>query len=231
MASDPIVDELHRLRAAQMARFNFDFDAFYRDLKEQERRFSEPLQSPPESLPSKRLRPCALVLTGTCGSGKTTVSTLLANRAGWVRVSEDDIWREHFGKDRGAFGSADHRRKRERVHSVVFDACRVALEAGQNIVIDATVHEAPPEAYLEYRDFFEAHGIAWKLRVLHPRLEIAVARDASRSSGRLGADRVASLHAKFTGAVFGAEWFVDSSEETPEETKTRLLEDCSLERP
>lgn len=160
-----------------------------------------------------------LVVTGTCASGKTTVSTLLANQhPGWVRISEDEIWPLEFGKDRGAFGSDDHRRKRHEVHDVVFAECRRALDAGQSVVIDATVHESPPEAYQAYREHFDACGIPWRLRVLHPRLEAAIARDAARSKGRMGADRVATLHSKFTGAVFDAECFVDSSEETPEQT-------------
>lgn len=50
MASDPILDELRRLRAEQMARFNFDFEAFYRDLKEQERLSPHPIHPTPESL-------------------------------------------------------------------------------------------------------------------------------------------------------------------------------------
>lgn len=49
MTTDPVVGELHRLRAEQMARFNFDFEAFYRDLKEQEKLSPEPVQSPPGS--------------------------------------------------------------------------------------------------------------------------------------------------------------------------------------
>lgn len=49
MMKDPIVDELDRLRAEQMARYNFDFEAFYRDLKEQERLSPQPVQSPPEA--------------------------------------------------------------------------------------------------------------------------------------------------------------------------------------
>jgi hypothetical protein len=55
MINDPIVDELYRLRAEQMARFNFDFEAFYRDLKEQEKLSPQPLQAPPESQPAPRL--------------------------------------------------------------------------------------------------------------------------------------------------------------------------------
>jgi hypothetical protein len=50
MSTDPILDELHRLRAEQMALFNFDFEAFYRDLKEQEKLSPRPIHSTPESL-------------------------------------------------------------------------------------------------------------------------------------------------------------------------------------
>lgn len=36
--NDPIVDEVRRVREEYAARFNFDLDAIYRDLKEQEAR-------------------------------------------------------------------------------------------------------------------------------------------------------------------------------------------------
>ena len=38
MWSDPIVDEVRRVRDAYAARFNYDLQAIYRDLKEQEKR-------------------------------------------------------------------------------------------------------------------------------------------------------------------------------------------------
>lgn len=46
--ADPIVDELDRLRAERMAQFNFDFESFYRDLKEQEKLLPKGVQAPPE---------------------------------------------------------------------------------------------------------------------------------------------------------------------------------------
>jgi hypothetical protein len=49
MITDPIVDELDRLRAEKMAEFNFDFEAFYRDLKMQEKLSPEAIQPPPEA--------------------------------------------------------------------------------------------------------------------------------------------------------------------------------------
>lgn len=47
MSTDPITDELDRLRAEEMACHNFDFEAFYRDLKEEERLSPTPLLAPP----------------------------------------------------------------------------------------------------------------------------------------------------------------------------------------
>jgi predicted kinase len=166
--------------------------------------------------------PSVLLLTGTCGSGKSTIAALLANQ-GWTRISEDDIWPGLFGKNRGGFGSAEHRRKRRQVHELVFEKVRSALAEGRSVVIDATVHEAPPEAYEEYRAFFHGLGVPWRLRVLHPALEVAVARDAGRSSGALGSERVAQLRAKFTGLVFPAQWYVDTSGQSPSETAEALL--------
>jgi hypothetical protein len=54
MKVDPIVEELDRLRAEQMQRLDFNFDAFYRDLKEQEKLRPQPVQPPPESPPNPR---------------------------------------------------------------------------------------------------------------------------------------------------------------------------------
>lgn len=38
MAKDPIVEEVRRIRDQYAARFNYDLDAIYRDLKEREQR-------------------------------------------------------------------------------------------------------------------------------------------------------------------------------------------------
>jgi hypothetical protein len=36
---DPIVDEVRRIRDAHAAKFNYDLDAIFRDIKEQEKRW------------------------------------------------------------------------------------------------------------------------------------------------------------------------------------------------
>jgi hypothetical protein len=57
MSSDPIVEELDRLRAEQVESYHFDFEAFYRDLKEQEKLSPQPIQAPQESPVGKRVSP------------------------------------------------------------------------------------------------------------------------------------------------------------------------------
>ena len=166
-----------------------------------------------------------LILTGTCGSGKSTVAELIALRPGWSRVSEDEIWPRYFGKNRGVFGTREHRAKRALVHDEVLARVQAALRMGERVVLDATVHEAPPEALEEYRRRFDEAGILWRLYVLHPRLEVAIARDAARASGSLGAAQVSSLFAKFTGRLFPPECFLDTSEERPEVTVDHVLRD------
>ncbi|MDQ6893011.1 MAG: ATP-binding protein [Acidobacteriota bacterium] len=166
-----------------------------------------------------------ILLSGTCGSGKSTISALLGT-VGWFRISEDDFWHEQFGRQRGKFGTDEHRRKRQQIHEAVSAAVFHAFdEELRPVVIDATVHESPPEAFFEYRAWFEGQHIPWVLRVLHPTLEVAIARDALREGWHAGRDRVSSLHAKFTGFVFSPECFIDTSHDTPEDTLWRLLTD------
>lgn len=172
---------------------------------------------------SRPRQPRVLLVTGTCGSGKSTVASLLASREGWIRLSEDELWLELFGTNRGAFGSAEHRAKRHAVQVRVLDQVRTALHAGQSVAIDVTLHEAPPEAFEAYRLFFDHQQIPWAVRVLHPSLSVAVARDAARGKRPIGLERIADLRAKFTEKVFDPEWFLDTSSDTPAATVERLV--------
>jgi hypothetical protein len=54
--NDPIVDEVRRIREAHAERFNYDLDAIFRDIKEQEARsghkFIDGEARPPETGPA-----------------------------------------------------------------------------------------------------------------------------------------------------------------------------------
>ena len=166
-----------------------------------------------------------LLLSGTCGSGKTTLSKLVAKRWNWERICEDDIWPELFGKDRGDPRLPDGKRKRAQVHEIVFDKILEYRRHKKNIVIDLTVHEAPPDAFFEYKEFFEANGIPFEIRILHPRLEVAISRDSRRTCWSVGPERVKRLREKYTKESFGAENFIDNSDESPEGTLEKHFRD------
>ena len=171
-----------------------------------------------------------LILTGTCGSGKSTLAGLIDRQSGWRRVSEDGIWKQMFHKNRGVFGTDEHRSKRRAVHEVVFNDTIAYVNSGSKVVIDATVHEAPPESHHEYQAFFRENSISWALGVLHPRLEVAIERDRLRTEWHAGEERVRSLRAKFTTKIFPKECFVDTSDQTPEETVLALLDHIDRDR-
>jgi hypothetical protein len=56
---DPIVDEVRRVRDAHAARFNYDLDAIFRDIKEQEERSGHRFVSfaPTKAEPNQVMQP------------------------------------------------------------------------------------------------------------------------------------------------------------------------------
>ena len=53
MITDPVVEQLHKQREEYMERFQYDFDAIIRDIKEREASSPSPLLEPPAALPPK----------------------------------------------------------------------------------------------------------------------------------------------------------------------------------
>lgn len=61
--NDPIVDEVRQVRDAHAARFNYDLDAIFRDIKEQEKKSGRKFVSfPPRKVEPKALQPSAVAI-------------------------------------------------------------------------------------------------------------------------------------------------------------------------
>jgi shikimate kinase len=163
-----------------------------------------------------------LILSGTCGSGKSTIAQLLASEHGWVRISEDDVWRSRFHRNRGAIGSAEHSRKRREIRTEVVRQVRSAAQVA-NAVVDAIVHEAGTDSIHEYEELFLAANLDWELRVLHPRLEVAIQRDAARPGWKAGAAGVEELWCRFSGEILAPDAFVDTSDDEPRQSAQKVL--------
>lgn len=57
--NDPIVEEIRKYREAHAARFNYDLDAIYRDIKEREKEWEEKTGRKVVSYPPRRVEPPA----------------------------------------------------------------------------------------------------------------------------------------------------------------------------
>ena len=68
--NDPIVDEVQRVRDAHAARFHYDLDAIFRDVKEQEKKSGRKFVSfPPRKIePNPALQPTGAALAVSRGS-------------------------------------------------------------------------------------------------------------------------------------------------------------------
>lgn len=62
--SDPIVDEVRRIRDAHAAKFNYDPDAIFRDIKEQEKRSGRKYVSFADETvaPNKAIQPAGVAI-------------------------------------------------------------------------------------------------------------------------------------------------------------------------
>jgi hypothetical protein len=76
--NDPIVDEVRRVRDAHAARFEYDLDAIFRDIKEQEKQSGRTFVSfaPPRAEPSSAPQP-----TGAAPSGSDSLPSQQAGPA------------------------------------------------------------------------------------------------------------------------------------------------------
>jgi hypothetical protein len=72
--NDPIIDEVRRVRDAHASRFNYDLDAIFRDIKEQERRSGRTFVSFPQSKadPKEALHPSELTISAAPSSPAKT---------------------------------------------------------------------------------------------------------------------------------------------------------------
>ena len=69
--NDPIVDEVRRVRDAHAAQFQYDLDAIYQDIKDQERKSVQAFVSfaPPQTELNQELQ-----LSGMCGVAESMIT-------------------------------------------------------------------------------------------------------------------------------------------------------------
>jgi predicted kinase len=176
----------------------------------------------PESNPDA---PSVLLLSGSCASGKTTISYLLAGQANAIQIDGD--WLLHLLKEEAGraipFKDAD------------LEICRMAeafVRLGKRVVIAQVVL---PDTIEPYTNYFMEKGISYQFIVLMPSQTVILERNETRKCWpkttpeywvlKFRADLEAGPKA-FRAA------FYDNSNESPEMTASNIMAKChwSVER-
>ena len=177
------------------------------------------LAAPPGPVRSPGRR--VLVLTGTCGSGKSAVAARLKVRYGYGVIDGDQVigWiKDRYGPEQAAYDGPGV----TRVIGCQLD-CLLAL--GRDVVL---AHVVLPEHLPRYRALLRHRGVAFRFVVLQPELEVALARTRARTCfGGVTPPEIVVAFCRACAAMgpsVGPDVVVmDSSSGTPDELADRIM--------
>lgn len=157
------------------------------------------------------MRNCVIVITGPCGAGKTTISTLVAEKFSIPCLRGDDIKEELFP---GLVNITKYPKELKAVKAKLLRRAEEVFRNNSSVVVDYIVIGRYIQ---EFQKLFGNHLI---FKVLFPVMEILVHRDENRDCWTAGEDHLHDLCSKFKRdeALIGNNNFIDNSHESAIET-------------
>lgn len=113
-----------------------------------------------------------LLISGSCASGKSTVSRILAERHGVVQIDGDWILELHKTEPGSPGGGAD-------INSELRHMAHGVTRLGMSAVI---AHIVLPDALPAYQSHFASYGITWRLVILLPDRSVLLRRAEGRAT-------------------------------------------------
>ncbi|HLG62867.1 MAG TPA: zeta toxin family protein [Ktedonosporobacter sp.] len=176
-------------------------------------------------------RPPIILITGIQAAGKSTVARLLAQRfERGVHVEGDVLQHMIVAGGEGVQEPGEPRGEAERQYLLrLKHMCLLGIsfvEAGFTVVLDDIVLGGSWPYVQE-----QLRGAPFSLVVLAPRVEVvAQQRDLSRAKRPLGAAWAVYLDQVLRATMTGVGYWIDSSDQTPEETVAQILLQLSLDQ-
>lgn len=160
----------------------------------------------------------ALVISGTCASGKTTLSHLLARDRGFVQIDGDWLlrrWRDRLG----------HSIDFNEIQPEIFALADGITALGRDVVV---AHVILPDRIPQYRRFLGEAGIPHRIVILMPQVEVLLARNEARECWFTEQKWIMRFHNALLDAPPEiVALYHDNSNESPGETVARLIESLS----
>jgi excinuclease UvrABC helicase subunit UvrB/predicted kinase len=153
-----------------------------------------------------------LIVSGPWGSGKTTVSKIIERELDFVRINNDDIYKQFFPKICNEMWL--HPKEIDEAERIMVEKIKDSVEKGRNVVADYS----GGWRLLKYKKEFKADVI---IKNLFPKKEVIFERYRNReerNEGSLQEIETAMKKQKALEKEIGAKNFIDTSNETPEET-------------
>jgi len=175
--------------------------------------------------------PALMVVTGIMAAGKSTIARLLAQRfVRGVHIEADALQRMIVSggmwvSQPGEPGGEAAQQLRLRLKHMCLLG-RSFFEAGFTVVLDDIIMG---ERWKHLQE--ELHGLPFSLVVLAPRVEVVASqRDVNRSKDPQGHAWAAYLDRELRTTMAGLGLWIDTSEQTPEETVEQILQRLRTEQ-
>ena len=157
-----------------------------------------------------------IMLNGTCGSGKSAIAEELMKSHGFLAIDGDRVMqvvRHKLGVN------IDY--DSNEVFEEISNEIDILSAIGNNIVL---THVVLPDDIQKYKDMFETKGMIYRVILLSPRYEIAVARTQTRTCFRTVTpeEYVRYFYDKLVFDDCNAEIF-DNSDITVEQSVLKIL--------
>ncbi|MFH0769921.1 MAG: AAA family ATPase [Candidatus Peregrinibacteria bacterium] len=159
--------------------------------------------------------PKVLLITGPGGAGKSTIAKMIARDRNFVCVDGDREDTEFFPD--GDQWLPENKEMLKKAHRKILQKAKELINTGKSVIVDYII-------FGEYENFAEMFkkefGDSFAMMVLFPSQAELIKRDRDRECWTTGPDRIAAVYKEFESAKksIGAENYLDTSAQTPEET-------------
>lgn len=157
----------------------------------------------------------ALVITGSCAGGKTTLSYLLSKHHGFVQIDGDWVL-----EDRKAEGQRPV--DADELHPYLLTMTHGLATLGKPV---ALAHIVPPSLIPHYQAWLTERRVAHRIVILMPQTQVLLARNETRICWPKTTPEhwVLKFHEDYLNAPDRIQgFFYDNSEETPDQTAATL---------